>query len=457
MKIYTSPKLTIHLHAQPPLKRLPQKGHIHRFIQQEEEGEYGQIRLSFKGKGTLHWPNREGESFDLSAAHWALCALGRQESGIHIAYPSTASVPAVALEEKDSLVVFSPCSDSQGRVRSIRVSSPSTHQVDFCFCGTCGIWNLYRIRPPLLSLPPQQPTMHQMGMIAPSGITQVPQGKGFSIISEAALNLAKKQSPIPGSLIHVFGYTSGGHDCDYPHYTPASQLGGASKLTQALHQVQDLGYQTSLYMNARLARLECLVENSHLIPGALCDERGQWILEHYGKHDFVVMDPAFPAWQTHLISQAKQLKEYGAQWVQLDQMAGRATPLPPASPWGKGNRQLIDEMHLLGLKVWIQGISDYYPADAFEATWRPVSVLDDGTLRGGTPLGQSDTTLIETLGFRRPLIIPRDKTEIITSTSLPIITDLTANRDELPLWNPQWAQHIRKNPVQRETINGGIL
>lgn len=54
---------------------------------------------------------------------------------------------------------------------------------------------------------------------------------------------------------------------------------------------------------------------------------------------------------------------------------------------GKGYIELIKSAQETGLKVWIQGLSDIYPADWFELTERKCSILDDGTIRGEPLLG----------------------------------------------------------------------
>jgi hypothetical protein len=100
------------------------------------------------------------------------------------------------------------------------------------------------------------------------------------------------------------------------------------------------------------------------------------------------MDPNSDLWINTLVGQARKLKELGIDGVQLDQIGGRIALADAGESWGAGYIRLIESIQEMGLKVWIQGLSDIYPADWFEVTYREAEVLEDGTIRGGNPVGQ---------------------------------------------------------------------
>jgi len=144
------------------------------------------------------------------------------------------------------------------------------------------------------------------------------------------------------------------------------------------------------------------------------------------------MDPDFQPWLDELYNQAVMLKVMGADAVQLDQVAGRAAAVPPGKVWGRGYKNLIYRLQNAGLKVWIQGVSDYYPADWFEMTYRDVNILPDGILRGGNPFGRTDLSLLRTLGLPGRFLIPVSKLEASGCSSLSVSKDFSTKESDLP-------------------------
>lgn len=418
-----------------------------------DDSGFVETNLTIRGEGNITWPNREGEIFSLSEAHERLLKIGRADSGISLCWPATASVQAVGMIDDESIHTFLANPEPRGKVRFLELASDKPGLVRFKFRGASVTWRMLSI--PLSDSDQNRDcfvpelSLYQIGLIGPDGECEVPIDRGFRILDDAARALIVANGvPVPGDVIHIFGYAEG-HDRGYPDYTPSEKLGGAAALKSAIGELGELGFETSLYLNARLAELTRLTDYPGLKDAVLTDTGGRPLFEVYRGRDFAVMNPSSPQWISHLLNEARRLKELGAAWVQLDQIAGRAAPVNPGVSWGMGYKRLIEGIHRMGMKVWIQGVSNYYPVDAFEATWRPVTVLDDGTLRGGWPMGSPDTTLIESTGFSGRLIVPEIKREALERSGLTRIYDRCAEDDGLPLWGASWLNNLDKMQLPR--------
>ncbi|MCK5736259.1 MAG: hypothetical protein KAH21_07250, partial [Spirochaetaceae bacterium] len=221
-----------------------------------------ETKLTIKGEGEIIWPNREGERFSLAAAHEKLKRLDRQNSGISLCWPATASVQAVGIIDGGTLYTFYADPDSPGRARFLELKSEEPGHVSFNFKGSSVSWTLLSIqqtdseqtRDPGES----EASLYQIGLIGPEGECEVPIDRGFAILGDAARTLIDKcGAPVPGDIIHIFGYAAG-HDRGYPDYSPSAELGGAPALKSALGELRALGFELSFYLNARLAELSIL-------------------------------------------------------------------------------------------------------------------------------------------------------------------------------------------------------
>lgn len=414
--------------------------------------------VDIRGFEEIHWPNREGEVFSPKNANRVLSNLGRANNGLSLCWPATASMQGLGVSNSDGFHVLSAEPDHEGLIRYLTLESPESDHIRMIFTGTAVEWRLasYPAKQNYAKKSSSLNTLWQIGLIDPDGVSRVPEGQGFSILEEAAKRIvAVSGPPRAGDIIHMFGYAAG-HDRGYPDYSPSKALGGPAALTQAVSALERAGFLTSLYMNARLAEKSEIERNSELISAAMTDRNGNPVVEKYHGRDFLVMNPESSIWRERLLHEAEALAATGARWLQLDQVAGRAAPSEAAAPWGAGYRRLIEDIQSLGINVWIQGVSDYYPADAFEATWREIDILEDGTLRGGCPFGSSDTTLLEACGFKGKLIVPASKLEDLGSTSLGFIRDGNAVADVLPLWDSDWpGSHISANNSRLAGENNG--
>ena len=352
----------------------------------------GWIDLNIEGRGYCVWPNREGEGFHFNRVYPVLAENHCLQTGLSLSWPATASSQSVALfPSKGPGILFRFTDDTEGAHREIRIKASSQDQVSIRFSGRSGNCSISSLderwgesRGKIIPVRYQ----FQAGLIGPSGECGIPGSGGFSYLPELGDRILACHGPFNKEpILHLFGYAKG-HDTGYPDYTPSESLGGAVALKRAIEKLHTLGFLVSCYLNARIVETEMLRVFPHLEEGLCYDLSGKPVMECYFGRDFYVMNPNFSPWLAELEKQALGLKTLGADIIQLDQVAGRAATVPPGDPWGKGYATLIDSLRKKGLKVWIQGVSDYYHSDYFEMTWRDLNILPDGTIRGGNPLWQ---------------------------------------------------------------------
>jgi hypothetical protein len=433
----------------------------HEFIERKSEiateieytGSYPAHDFSLEmsgGNWRITWPNREGETF--FASH-IIEAIRRHNAahGLTISYPATASCRTLIFtEETGRGFAFAAPPDTEGRVTEFCVNAADEKSASISIKGKSRSWfclffdDMKMLENKMAKLRESSAWVRlpmsttdsswqvQVGLIGPDGNTHVPDERGFSVLTDIS-NLMRKILG-PNNVLHIFGY-SHGHDTEYPDYAPSAILGGRSNLKRAIEGIHDNGQKAVFYMNGRIAQ-KGTVEKDGLYNAVLKDDVGTAFTEIYHDRTFYVMNPAVDEWQDRLFSEALALKELGADGIQLDQLGGRAAPVDPGERWGEGYIKLIDRIHHADLTVWMQGLSDIYPADWFELTSREINVLDDGTIRGGTPLGEPDKRLFLLSVPGQILLIPfsrLESREVIDDANT--IIDLDHNPGDLFLYS----------------------
>ena len=341
---------------------------------------------------------------ELSSLGRTLVASGHGDRGLMINYPSIASCRTLILEsaQGDGLLITAP-PDPSARVTRFTFKSVDSSVPVLEILAPESVWAvcpfeggipgcgsaMERIKETLPWAKVRHRAMAaqyqvQVGLIEPRGNTAVPANEGFMVLADIARVMGRTIGT--ANILHVFGYAQG-HDRGYPDYTPCSRLGGKRLLRMALESVHQQGQQAVFYLNPRIAERERL--SVSLLSSILTDSRGEPFREEYRGREFVVMNPGSEPWIEHILAQAKALAALGADGVQLDQVAGRNALAEPGAPWGGGYLRMIESIQALGLRVWIEGLSDLYPADWFEMTDREPSVSRDGSIHSGHPLGTS--------------------------------------------------------------------
>jgi hypothetical protein len=137
--------------------------------------------------------------------------------------------------------------------------------------------------------------------------------------------------------LFMFGWHEGGHDCDYPNYTPAEGLGGKTGLKKNIKKFQDAGGKVILYANGQL-----IDKNSDFYQSGkgakLCikNHRGHELLDfygfggrgifnrEYGNRTFVTACPSSRIWRNELKKVIDRAAELGCNGVFFDQLGGNA-------------------------------------------------------------------------------------------------------------------------------------
>ncbi|NOY09883.1 MAG: hypothetical protein GXP33_13700 [Spirochaetes bacterium] len=385
------------------------------------------------------WPNREGEFFYVRDVGDVLTKYPNTQKGFILRYPSTASCRTIIIGNMESGCVIAAPPDYSGRVTNLKLSTEGNRSVvlniqspeetwyiaeysvknsggnsyDAMLDTCCTVLETVRGLSNWRELPTRAVDVDfqlQVGLINEQEKTAVPPEKGFMILADIASSMRRELGQ--GNILHVFGYGRG-HDNGYPDYTPSSMLGGWESLFTAIDAVHGEGQKIVLYMNARIAESSVVAGDRELQKAVLLDGRGKPCTEYYHNREFFVMNPCSDTWVKRLTDEAERLRQTGADGVQLDQIGGRAALTGPAGEWGAGYIKLIKNLKNLGLLVWIQGLSDIYPADWYEATFRYPSVSPDGTIRGGTPLGYGEVRLFLMTVRGRTILIPLSKPEYL--------------------------------------------
>ncbi|MDC7126759.1 MAG: hypothetical protein PQJ46_14405 [Spirochaetales bacterium] len=451
MRIYESETVNCSLKSQ--------KGHIfkhddikHIYICPEV------FELIIEGAVKILWPNREGESFYIKDVFPLLQSKNLVNEGLSIGWPATSMCQGIMFfseykSEAPSSFLFHAIDDCGGRYREIRLLADDCNKLRIRFSGKQCRWEFVeRSRSVAFDCAKnkklaEQSFMFQVGFKDSEG-TSIPD-TNFGILPD----LAKRFSQIVGkntssekpSIIHLFGYGAG-HDVGYPDYTPADDLGGSDGLCKAADEIHEKRFLLSCYLNARLVQVELIEKFPELMSSRCVTADGTYVIERYGNHEFFVMNPCSAIWEEYLFEQAIMLKSCGADAVQLDQVAGRAPAVSVGEEWGRGYKALINRLHAEGLKVWIQGVSDYYPADWFEMTYRELSILPGGVLRGGTPFGKTDLCLLKALmpddEKDRCFIVPLKKAPLIKDSGLSIIVDLLTMDGSPPFYGKDYLDKL---------------
>lgn len=404
----------------------------------------GKVTWELSGDAFCIWPNREGEGFYLSNALSRLADIDPLNHGLSISYPATASMTAFLVKEENGHgFLFFMEADEMGRVREIRikrgegknllleVSAVQKNWIFFTFRNEEELYQRFCGGNACVESIQRQ---FQLGLIAPDCISEIPESKGFDIIPEVAEQIISLFGS-KGNLIHLFGYSKG-HDVMYPDYNPSELLGGLKKLKSAVHRVKSMGFETSFYLNGRIIDSKALGLFPKLKKSILLDIHGKMIKEIYQNRIFYVLDPSSSDWEDCLLHWSQVLAECGADTIQLDQLGGRAAVKNTGEIWGQGYNRIIRGIQNLGMKVWIQGVSDYYCADRFEMTFRELNILKGGILRGGNPFGEIDLSLVQLFLKNKSFLVTESKLKKMKNRKgLHFVLDYPDYKGQLPMYS----------------------
>ena len=429
------------------------------------------LRIELKSENwKILWPNREGEIFSSSQV---IKAINKHQvsDGLSISYPATASCRTlIFMEENGKGFAFLAPPDQEGRVTEFCINAEDYKNISLNIKCKNTTWytlpfvTFNELEDKIKDLQDAVPWRGlgivetnsswqiQVGLIGPDGKTEVPKNKGFDVLNDISDLMLKKLGE--DNILHIFGYSMG-HDMGYPDYTPSTQLGGDSHLKKAIERIHFNRQKAVFYMNGRIAQKEN-VDREGLYNSVLKDNKNKPFEEVYHNRIFYVMNPSSEEWQDRLLTEAIKLKSLGADGIQLDQLGGRSAPVPAGETWGKGYINLINNLHKENLSVWIQGLSDIYPANWFELTYRNINILENGTIRGGMPLGKPDKRVFQFSVPGQVLLIPQSKTETKQENkkidNSKTIIDLDLGDEKLFLYNPLYMTQL-ETLMQKAVLN----
>lgn len=138
--------------------------------------------------------------------------------------------------------------------------------------------------------------------------------------------------------LFMFGWHQGGHDCDYPNYTPSEELGGIDDLRENVKKFQHRGGKVILYANGQLIdkNSEFYTHNSGR-DVSIKDHRGNEPLQFYGfsgrgifnriygNRTFVTACPSCKSWIAELKKIIDLAVEMDCDGVFFDQLGAAAS------------------------------------------------------------------------------------------------------------------------------------
>jgi hypothetical protein len=141
--------------------------------------------------------------------------------------------------------------------------------------------------------------------------------------------------------VMISGWNVGGHDNQYPHYTPDPRLGTWNDLAEAIASCHEMGIRVLFFSNIQCVdtstpwyrrdlhqyRVETARGATHTAGwgmGTLGARMG-WTCPPCGS-----CDPAFPAYRRIIVDQMRKLAEIGADGIHYDKVGGGSLDFNPA-------------------------------------------------------------------------------------------------------------------------------
>lgn len=170
-----------------------------------------------------------------------------------------------------------------------------------------------------------------------------------------------------GHFVHLFGTNREGFDRMLPEFTIDDLLGNHEGLARLVDTLHGMGLMTSHHFNPRIADLRWIDANRKYRDAVVCNARGNPWVEFYKGNVYYVMNPNHRKWRDHCLRTVADLQELGFDYIELDQIAYQRNLATADDGIGQGYQALIDATAAMGVKLWVEGVSDVYrlPPDAF--------------------------------------------------------------------------------------------
>jgi hypothetical protein len=164
--------------------------------------------------------------------------------------------------------------------------------------------------------------------------------------------------------VALFGWTSGGHDNQYPVYLPDPEMGGEKALREGLAAVARAGGNTILYINGHImdAAAPFYRETGHRLAARTIwgspyyeqynKSHESSFLYHFSRKLFAPACPGDPEWEKVMRGVGSQLMAYGPSGVIYDQVGGMA----PYPCFGTDRKEPLSEIFTAGRRRYLAAI-----------------------------------------------------------------------------------------------------
>lgn len=196
-----------------------------------------------------------------------------------------------------------------------------------------------------------------------------------------------------GHIIHLIGANQAGFDSMFPQFKVNDDLGGEEGLRGVLDKIKSKGLLTSHHFNPRIADYDWIQQHAECEDAIVRDTAGYPVAESYGGHPYYVMNPNHPIWFDACMQTIQRLHAVGFDYVQLDQFTQQRNLYDPKQPIQLGYAKMVRQAGQLGIRIWLEGVSDVYRLDGMGFSQilvreRP-ALFTDFELATGYPYGKS--------------------------------------------------------------------
>jgi Domain of unknown function (DUF6259) len=163
------------------------------------------------------------------------------------------------------------------------------------------------------------------------------------------------------NTVMISGWNVGGHDNQYPNYTPDPKLGTWNELAEAIKRCHELGTRVLFFANVQPVDVSTDLFRDELHPYRMTDAKGQMSVSGWGmgtlgarmgltRPPIAGCDPGFPAYRKIIVEHMRRLAEVGADGIHFDKVFGHPplnfNPGPGLSPdqsWYTGVLRCMEE------------------------------------------------------------------------------------------------------------------
>jgi hypothetical protein len=163
------------------------------------------------------------------------------------------------------------------------------------------------------------------------------------------------------TTVMISGWNVGGHDNQYPNYTPDPRLGTWEELAEGIAECRQLGVRVLFFANIQTVDVSTDLYKRELHRYRMMDARGHTNASGWGmgtlgarmgltRPPIAGCNPAFPAFRRIVTEHMRKLAEIGADGIHFDKAWGAPghdfnpdLPVPGDQSWFSGTLQCLEE------------------------------------------------------------------------------------------------------------------